>query len=291
MEALKRWRPLLRLDAVLLVVAVAAGIAGAALAARYLGNRSAALEAGLRDRYEPKAVVVASRDLAAGELLDAARLAVRRMPREFLPSDAVPAERAGELMGARTAIQISRGAPVVTAALHAGHVPARLATLLQDGRRALTIAVDQVNSQAGNLHPGDWVDLYYSRNSDGDAVLVPLLQHAEVLAAGATLLDGMVSEQDPAFGTITLGVSAEDAARVVLAQQSGSVAVVLRAPEDTTLLPVAMRSSRELLRTPTRGAPAGDSRIEVLVGGLGALTPERSWLSVGQATARAGGPS
>jgi Flp pilus assembly protein CpaB len=42
--------------------------------------------------------------------------------------------------------------------------------VLAGEQKALTIAVDQVNSQAGNLMPGDWVDLYYSR-SEGDGAM------------------------------------------------------------------------------------------------------------------------
>jgi pilus assembly protein CpaB len=291
MEALKRWRLLMRPDALLLLVALATGVAGSVLAAQYLGKKSAAVEAGLRSRYEPSAVVVAAQDLAVGELLDATRLAVRRMPKEFLPADAVPAERAAELIGGHTAIPISRGAPVVAAALRRGQPPARLSKLLHDGRRALTIAVDQVNSQAGNLLPGDWVDLYYSRSSDGDALLVPLLQHVEVLATGASLVDGtQASEPDRSYSTITLGMSADDAARVVLAQQAGSVAVLMRAPDDTSQAPLAVRSSAELLRNPARtGSVAGDSRVELLVGGSGSLVPERSWISVGKVQVSAAG--
>ncbi|MEO6078689.1 MAG: Flp pilus assembly protein CpaB [Steroidobacteraceae bacterium] len=288
------WRWKVRADAVLLMVAILAGITGAVLSGRFLGAKAAATEATLRERYEAKAVVVAAADLPRGEPLDATRLAVRKMPKEFLPEDAVPVERAGELIGARTAIQIRRGTPVVQAALHTGSPPQRLSMVLAGERRALTIAVDQANSQAGNLAPGDWVDLYYSRSSGGDAVLAPLLQHVEVLATGAALLgddadaDSRVPERN--FGTITLGLSATDAVRVVLAQQSGSLSVVLRASTDTSQISSEPRSSRELLVRPSRSRNVpGDSRVEVLIGGSGGLTPEQSWLAVGQGRLAASG--
>lgn len=291
MKMLKQWRLLSRPDALLWLVAAGAGVGGAVLASQYLGNKGASLEASLRSRYEPAAVVVAAEDLGAGQMLDASRLAVRQMPKEFLPADAVPAERAGELIGGHTAIQISRGTPVVASALRADRRPVRLSGLLRDGLRALTIEVDQVSSQAGNLQPGDRVDLYYSKHSDGDSLLVPLLQHVEVLAAGSSLLDGSdPTDAEKIYSTITIGLSAEDAARVVLAQQAGSVAVLLRAPADRSEIPLAVRSSRELLRTPARSrGQAADPRVEVLVGGGGGLIPERSWLSVGKLAAAAAG--
>jgi pilus assembly protein CpaB len=285
---------MVRVDVVLLVVAILAGIAGTVLAGQVLGAKAAAIEANLRGRYEPRAVVVAAADLPEGVPLEAAQLAVRRMPREFLPADAVPVERAADLIGTRTAIAIRRGTPVVPAALRSANRPARLSTVLAGERRALTIAVDQMNSQAGNLEPGDWVDLYYSRSDGGDAVLVPLLQRVEVLAAGATLLadadnpESATTDRD--FSTITLGLSGDDAARIVLAQQSGSLSVVLRSPLDASQIPTEPRSSRELLlRTPRTRNSSSDARIELLVGGSGGLAPERSWLAVGQGRSSASG--
>lgn len=286
----KWWRWMVRTDTVLLMLAILAGIAAAVLSGRFLGARAEAAEASLRSRYEVKEVVVAAADLSPGESLDTTRLAVRKMPREFLPPDAVPASRAGELLGTQAAIQIRRGTPVVAAALHTYKPPLRLSTVLEGERRALTIAVDQVNSQAGNLLPGDWVDLYYARSEGGDAVLVPLLQHVEVLAAGTRLM-GSESEpgrsNDDDFSTITLGLSATEAASVVLAQQSGSLSVVLRGKSDISRIPADPRNSRELLLKPARARSSTpiETRTEVLVGGNGGLTPERSWLPVGQSRA------
>jgi pilus assembly protein CpaB len=290
----KWWRRLVRLDTALLLVALIAGVAGAVLSAQYLSSTASATEASLRNRYETRPVVVAAADLAAGESLDSTRLAVRQVPKEFLPDDAVTAERASVLIGGRTAIAIQRGTPVVTAALRENRDPRRLASILNGETRALTIAVDQVNSQAGNLLPGDWIDLYYSRSTDSDAMLVPLLQRVEILATGVSVLgepgNSQFTEADGGFSTITLGLSADDAARVVLAQQSGSVSVVLRAPGDVTPISMEPRSSRDLLRPARKPRTApDDARIEVLVGGKGELLPERSWMGVGQARPVAGG--
>ena len=287
------WQWLVRLDTALLLVALSAGIAGAILSARYLSARASATEASLRGRFATRAVVVAAADIAAGELLDSTRLAVRRVPKEFLPVDAVPAEQASALIGGKTAIAIHRGTPVVPAALRETHDPRRLSTILEGERRALTIAVDQVNSQAGNLMPGDWVDLFFSRSTDGDAMLVPLLQHVEILAAGVSLLgengDAGLADSEGGFSTITLGVSADDAARVVLAQQSGNVSVVLRASGDSSLISTVPRSSRDFLRPAPKSRAPVDTRIEVLVGGSGGLLPERSWMTVGQGRSAAAG--
>lgn len=279
-----RWRVLLRADTLLLAVAVLAGGAGAVLSGHFLDARAAEATAQLHSRFQTLPVVVAAQDLSQGDRLDAVHLAVRQMPKEFLPADAVPPERASELLGAQASIAIRRGTPVVPAALRRSDDGLRLASTLADGRRALTIAVDQVNAQAGNLQPGDWVDLYYSRSAGGEAMLVPLLQHVEVLAAGAELQgDSGQQEFERSFGTITLGLSSADAIRVVLAQQAGSLSVVLRPPGDRSEFDTGLHSSRELLRQKREAPVPVPGRVELLVGGQGALVPEQSWLRVGDA--------
>ena len=183
-----------------------------------------------------------------------------------------------------------RGTPVVRAALRTGHTSAALSSLLAGGERALTISVDEVNSQAGNLAAGDRIDLYYSRSEGAAAVLTPLLQHVLVLAVGSEIGSGGPSvDESPEgkrFGTITLALSADEAARVVLAQESGTLSVVLRSREDQQQVPVFVRSSRDLLRSGDRRRAAEPAvTVEVLTGGNGDVTPARSWLAVGSSVA------
>lgn len=280
----KWWRRIWRVDALLGLVAILAGVGGALLSGRYLTARAAATEASLRSRYESTQVVVAAADMAQGEELDVTRLAVRSMPKDFLPADAVPAQRAAELIGGHTAIPIRRGSPVVPSAVSHGEQTRSLSAVLSADRRALTIPVDQVNSLAGNLQPGDWVDLYYSRSSGGGTTLMPLLQRVEVLATGSTLLGASVrdAESDRNFGTITLGLTIADAARVLLAQNSGSLSVVLRSRKDEALIAPAVLHSSDLTRSarPAR-INSSEARVELLVGGSGDLTPARSWVPTG----------
>jgi pilus assembly protein CpaB len=278
-SGLRRW---LRLDVMLTLVGIVAGVAGSLLAGRYLAATAAASEARAAQRYQLREVVVASTDVAQGDRLDGGNLAVRKVPRDFLPPDVITAERAAEVVGTRTMIGLSRGTPVVAAALESGIAVRSLSAVLAPDERALTVTVDDVNSHAGAIVVGDEVDLYYGRREAGDAVLVPLLQKVPVLAVGSFAgVDGITSH---AYGTITLRVAAAEAPRVLLAQQAGELSVLLRSPTDQAILPASLRSSRELLTRPP-GAVASRG-IELLTGGSGALIPERTWLAVGQGRSR-----
>lgn len=277
-----RWRRWLRTDVLLTVAGIAAGVAGAMLGGKYLADRAAAAEAAAAARYQTREIVVASADVARGQPLGRDNLALRKVPQEFIPADAIPATRAGAVMGRRAAINITRGTPILAAAVagEAGE-PYRLSGVLGPDERALTVSVDELNSQAGGISAGDRIDLFYGRRDGSEAMLLPLLQQVEVLVAGEAVPPGADDgSRSRHFGTVTLRVSADDAPRVLLAQQAGDLFVLLRAPDDRALQPVTVRNSRELLRRQqVRPAVAG---TELLTGGEGGLLPSRTWLLPGQ---------
>ena len=285
-------RRLLRPDLLLAALAIAAGISGAALAGHYLKTRATAKEVELQQHYATRAAIVAASDLQKGEILAPAKLAIRQIPGDFIPVDALPADRAGELIGAQLAIDVRRGTPVVQAALQERVLVARLANLLAPDERALTIAVDEMSSQAGGLRVGDRVDLFHLRSVSGDAVLVPLLQYVEILGVGSSLGNDR-NQSDPAaaqprYATVTLRIAASEAPRLLLAQQAGEVVAALRSPGDTALQELRIRRGQELLRSTAIAGEAVNQGVEVLVGGGGELTPSRSWLHPGK-PASAGG--
>lgn len=273
-----RWRYWLRTDVLLTLAGVGAGTAGAMLAGKFLTQRAAAAEAAAASRYQAREIVVASADVARGEELGGRNLAVRKVPRDFIPADAIPADRAAEVLGSKAAINIARGTPILAAALADDEGRAtRLSAVLAPDERALTIAVDELSSQAGGVGAGDRIDLFYGRRQDGEAMLVPLLQQVEVLVAGDALPADDLGARH--FGTVTLRVAAADAPRVLLAQQAGDLFMLLRAPQDKAMQPSAIRNSRELLRRPdVRAVAAG---VELLTGGSGDLMPRRTWLTPG----------
>jgi pilus assembly protein CpaB len=275
-----KWRRWWRPDVLLVLGSVAMGVGGATLAARYLEQRASAAEAKLAQRYAGREVIVAAADVMQGTALTRGNLAVRSMPAEFLPPDALPADRAGGLLGATASVDIARGTPIVPALLSAGTALPRLSAVLAADERAVTVAVDDLNSQAGGLRAGDRVDLHYTQRANGAVLLVPLLQQVEILAVGDSFIAG---EDSPprSFATVTLRVAADDAPRVLLAQQAGDLSVLLRSPEDAAAKPTLVRSSSELLRQPV--TRRGAAQIELLIGGEGEQVPLQRMISAGAA--------
>lgn len=276
------WLNLLKQPSSLLPLgAVVAGAAAALGAGHFVEVRAAAAELQVQSRYAPRAVVVASRDVDRGQVLDSSTLAVRQMPQAFLPPDAMPPSRAAELIGRLALVDVRRGTPVVPSVLHSTGTEA-LAARLAPGHRALTIQVDEVNSLSGRLRVGDHVDLLFSDSESSVARLVPLLEGVRILATGdVDERQGSVARYQAIepFNTVTLLVTADEAARIVLAEQTGRITVLLRGEDDEAPLGMSMRDSRELLQAGRR-AP-GTSRVELLTGGLGEAQPSRTWLRIG----------
>jgi pilus assembly protein CpaB len=242
----------------------------------------------LNARYRPSEVIVAARDLPAGQAIKADMLALRGMPRDFIPSGALNGSQAKAIIGQRLAIGLRRGDPL-QAAIVSSRDDQLLSNLVHLGGRALTIPVDEMNSMAGLLGAGDVVDLFYSRSRGDGATLAPLLERVVVLAAGEAIASDKVVSHRPVepgrgFSTLTILVTPEDAARVVLAQSTGSLTVLLRSPADEGPVAIATRNSRELFvqnRAGSRRERDAQESIELIVGGAGGVVPEVSRLNVG----------
>ena len=208
----------------LLSLAVAA-ISGAALWL-YLGQVEAETSGG------PKSsVLVATRDIAIGEMLDSDRLGLRQVPQAYLDQRHIPAEKLSALVGARVSTPIRAGESLVWSDLANMHGERRdLADLIAQGMRALPIPAGAEGLFGGLLRPGDRVDILYTARG---AATVTLLQNVLVLAVGPDTQNTGHRATGP---VVTVSLSPEQAQTVVHARTQGSLEVALRHPDDTLVL-------------------------------------------------------
>jgi pilus assembly protein CpaB len=278
------WRPSLNL--VVAVISVLAGVAAFFGARAYLAARTANLEQQLSQRFETRPVLVVSRDIPRGEPLRSDSLAVRQMPRRFVRSDSLDPDAVSAVLGRRLLRDLTGGDAVGESDLEPRGV-ALLSAELRSGLRALTIPVDEVNSLSGMLRAGDVIDLYYLRQQDGNsAQLTLLLEAVPVLATGAQVA-GAVAKQGGAtteFATVTLQVTPDDAARVVLAQRTGQLTAVLRNHSDLVSVPLTVRDSRALKPAAVASGRSAmavpvPEFVQLIVGGRGSGVAEPQRLS------------
>ena len=107
---------------------------------------------------------------------------------------------------------------------------ASIAALLPDGKRAAAVRINDVSGVAGFVQPNDSVDVLITRQagaSDSQMTDV-LLQNVRVIAIDQ---DAKGADGKPLVGkTATLEVDPLDAQKLALAQQVGSLSLVLRKP-------------------------------------------------------------
>lgn len=232
--------PVFNRTSAMLLLALAAGLCAAWAARKHIQNRIEQIEA--QAKVPTAQRVVAAYDLPAGTKLTADHIAVRQFPAGTVSSDSVSPERFSELTGNVLMAPLRGGDPILPVhTVVAHHAP--FSSKLAEGRRAITIPVDAINSVSGMLEPGDLIDLYVSFEYQRRRITAPLLQGVLVLATGATTQYASDTAQvrGGGYATVTLDTSPEDAIKLVAARQSGTITALLRHPADGRLNQRAVR--------------------------------------------------
>lgn len=248
---------------IMIVVALASGLLAAWAAKQHISNKLALLESQARQPEVSR--VVAAFNLPAGTRIDESHLAVRSFPAGAVTSDSLSPDQYMQLEGMVLRSPLLAGDLVLP--VHAQAVSQdSFSSRLLNGRRAITMPVDAINSASGLLEPGDFIDLYVSFEYQRRRITAPLLQGVEVMATGMATdsLDTIGSEYEPShysgYSTVTLNVDPEDAVKLVAARQSGTITSVLRSPDDSTPSTKASRGDLATLLGVNNPASVSQSR-------------------------------
>lgn len=102
---------------------------------------------------------------------------------------------------------------------------------IPEGYRAVTISVDARSSVEGWARPGAKVDVVWASKIRGQPAVTVIVQNARVLSAERQI-DAKSQPGMPVPSTVTLLVSAADAAKIQLASTTGSLSLNLRGDND-----------------------------------------------------------
>lgn len=220
------------LTIVLLVGAVLAGIAGWYLTQNYISSQVTGYKADIDKSMEAVQVVVASRDLKAGDVLTLKTASVRNIPKKYIHKDAIPPNQFSGVEGKELLHPVRAGESILR--MHVNFVKTKgLTSLLKPGERGITIPVDNTDTLSGFLAPGDYIDLMLTLKDGPKDRTVPLLQNVRVLATGKDIDDGVPEKQKGrGYRDITVGVNPTNATKLIHAQTLGDISVLLRKPED-----------------------------------------------------------
>lgn len=177
-------------------------------------------------------VIVASDNIAFGEAITADFITEIEWPLDSVPEGAILArtEALGGPDGERIAIRsIVAGEPLLRSKVSGYGERPTLSRKVADDMRAFSIRINDVSGVAGFLLPGDRVDVQLTRSvgrNRDNLVTDVIIQNVSVLG-----IDQMASEEseNPVLArTATVEVSPEQAQKLALAQQLGTLSLTLR---------------------------------------------------------------
>ena len=193
-------------------------------------------------------LVVALKPIKRGTLISDELLSTREVPTAYVEERAIKANERGKIIGVRTSASIPAQAIVMWTDLAIASEERDLSSLVQPGRRAMTVRASNADDKKSNalIRPGDYVDVLATMTppdveSASEATkAVVLLQRVLVLAIGldtepqavtasATKANQHASQRDMA---LTLSLSLAESQLLSLASDRGRLAVALRNPED-----------------------------------------------------------
>lgn len=217
----------------LLVVALALtfGLSAAIGVNLFLRHRGSA------EPVETVAVVVAAIDIPRGVTINPNQVKTREWPKSLVPPGALTNPE--EVRGRVTFHPIVKGEVVLEGKLTGKDSGRGLASMIPLGMRAFTIHTPSVASGvAGFILPGNKVDVLLTISGTdtgtGGSVTTTLLQNVEILAVDQRLDPPSENRVDTRLlQSVTLLVTPDQAAKLDLGQNRGTLHLSLRNPEDT----------------------------------------------------------
>ena len=192
----------------------------------------------VRDGWKTVKVLCAARDVAEGAELVRAMVAVREVPARFVTDSWLLVEEDGSVkndpVGQRVLVPLKAGDPIL-ASHFAPPREADLSAMVEPKGRAVTVDVQERNAVGLWVRPNDHVDVVGSFRDPQTQQLksVTLLQNVVVLATGrVNASTTRVPDEDRRYASVTLLVLPEEAEILTLAQETGTLTLLLRNPED-----------------------------------------------------------
>lgn len=205
-----------------------------ALVAGLLTRHSfSAKERAVLDGWQPVPVLIAAEALEEGSELLYSSIERGEMPARFVSSSMVPPEHADTILGQRLLVPLQPGDPILWSHFEVREEGDRLSGRVMKRARAVTVSVTERSSVGGWIRPNDHVDVLatFLDPATQGMVTVTLLRNVIVLATGDTAAG--VGGSRRAYGDVSLLVLPEEAEILVLAQELGTLTLVLRHPEET----------------------------------------------------------
>ena len=212
----------------MLIVSIVLGLAVTALAVVWVAQKGA---------IASNKVVVAVMDIELGSRLSPQMLTTVDWPSGSMPQGAFVDLKNLEDRVVKTSIQ--RGEAILNAKLAPVGTQGGLSAVITDGKRAMTVRVNDVVGVAGFALPGNYVDVMVNAQQDKEGAKIneekqqiskTVLEHVLVLAVAQEA--GRDDTKPKVVNAVTLELTLEDAEKLDLARNIGTLSLVLRNQAD-----------------------------------------------------------
>jgi len=225
----------------LIVFALLVGLAAAAYATGWVSR-----QAGLASNK----VVAAAVDIELGSKITPQVLTTVDWPSGSVPPGAFTDVKA--LQDRVVKMSVLRGEPLTEGKLAPAGSQGGLSAVIAEGKRAMTVRVNDVVGVAGFALPGNYVDVMVnaqqekdrSRNEEGRQISKTVLEHVLVLAVAQEA--GRDDTKPKVVSAVTLELSPADSEKLDLARSVGTLSLVLRNQVDQQKVATAGVTKSEL---------------------------------------------
>jgi pilus assembly protein CpaB len=212
-----------------------------ALAAQWLGRQTS---------IATNRVVVAARDIQLGSPLTPDMLTTVEWPSGSLPTGAIndPVELAERVVK----VTLMRGEPVLESKLAPKGTKGGLSAVIAEGKRAITVKVNEVVGVAGFALPGNHVDIMVNTNDEQGRTndrerMISKIVLERILVLAVAQEASRDDTKPKVVNAVTLEVTPEEAEKIDLARSVGNLSLVLRNQVDTEDVQTSGIRKKELL--------------------------------------------
>jgi pilus assembly protein CpaB len=191
-------------------------------------------------------VVVTVADIPRGASITAGLVKTCDYPKGMVPPGTLA--KVEDVLDRAVSIPLVKDEPLLVSKLAPKGAGRGLAALVPDGMRAFTIHTPNVASGvAGFILPGNRVDVLLTMDSKGSSMTTTLLQNLEILAVDQSIDAPAENKVDSKqLRSVTLLVTPDQAAKLGLAQNKGSLHLSLRNLKDDQLANTSPASLAQL---------------------------------------------
>jgi pilus assembly protein CpaB len=205
----------------LLILALVTGLAAAVYAASWVAQRGS---------IASSKVVVAAVDIELGSKVNAQMVTDVDWPSSSMPAGAFKDVK--ELQDRVLKVSVQRGEPILERKLSPPGTTGGLSAVIAEGKRAMTVRVNDVVGVAGFALPGNYVDVMVNavqerpKAEGANQISMTVLEQVLVLAVAQ---EASRDDTKPkVVSAVTLELSPEDAEKLDLARSVGTLSLVLR---------------------------------------------------------------